>query len=356
MSWPPDWPPDWADPLLWLGVAALAALVAALRAAGAARGVRLGQERLAGGLAAVAEAQARLSEAMERRLGEVAGGLGETVAGASARTAGALGALHARLAAIDAAQGRIEKLSGDVLGLQDILSNRHARGLFGEVQLAEILRLALPPDAYRLQATLPNGRRADCLVMLPEPPGPIAIDAKFPLEAWERLRAARGEMERERAARAFRQAVTGHMRDIAERYILPGETAESALMFLPSEAVHADLHGTFGDVVRAGFALRVWVVSPSTLMALLTTMRGVMRDGRIRQEAARIRAELALLGADLGRLGERAGRLDQHLRQAGDDLAAIRVSAEKAGRRAARLEALDFDSGGEDAAAARPSA
>lgn len=357
MTRSPLWPSDWSDPVLWLAGALVLALLVAIRAARAAAGVARGQERLAGGFAAVAEAQAaaqaRLAEGMERRLDEMSRQLGETVSGSTARTAGALGALQARLGAIDAAQGRIEKLSGDVLGLQDILSNKQARGLFGEVQLAEILRMALPPDAYRLQATLSTGRRADCLVLLPDPPGPIAIDAKFPLEAWEALRAATTDIGKERAARAFRQAVSGHVRDIAERYILPGETAESALMFLPSEAVYAELHANFGDVVRAGFSARVWIVSPTTMMALLTTMRGVMRDGRIRAEAGRIRRELGLLVADLGRLDERVGRLDQHLRQADDDVAAIRLSAEKAGRRAARLEAVEF---GDEVPEERPQA
>jgi len=310
-------------------------------------GLGHGQHQLLGGLTQVTEAQAasqaRLMQIVETRLAEVSHRMGESLGQSATRTARALGDLHSRLEAIDKAQTKIEKLSGDVLSLQDILSNKQTRGAFGEIQLHDIVAKALPPDAYSIQATLSNGRRADCLVHLPMPPGPIAIDSKFPLEAYESLRAAATETELKRAAQELRRAVSVHLEAIAERYIIEEETADSALLFLPSEAVYAELHANFAELVRQGFERRVWIVSPTTLMAVLNTMRGVMKDARMRKEAARIRRELGLLHKDLGRLGDRVGNLDRHFAQAAQDIEQIKISAEKAGNRAQRLEAFDFE-------------
>ena len=204
-----------------------------------------------------------------------------------------------------------------MLTLQDILSNKQARGAFGEIQLNDIVSKALPPDAYSFQTTLSNGKRADCLIKLPNPPGSIVIDAKFPLEAFEALRAAdtdRGKLE---ASRLFKSAVQRHIRDISEKYIIEGETADSALMFLPSEAVYAELHASFADVVREGFAARVWIVFPTTCMATLNTMRAILKDARMREQAGAIRKELGLLHKDVERLVDRVGNLDKHLNRPG---------------------------------------
>ncbi len=266
-----------------------------------------------------------------------------SLTGSATRTAHSLGELQQRLEAIDKAQSKIEKLSGEVLTLQDILSNKQTRGAFGEIQLQEIVGHALPPDAYTFQATLSNGRRADCLIHLPLPPGPIVIDSKFPLEAYEALRAAEGERAKLEAGRALKVAVLTHVKHIAERYIIEGETAESALMFLPSEAVYAELHANFSDVVRAGFEARVWIVSPTTAMATLNTMRAVMKDARMRDQAHRIRREMGLLTKDVARLLERVTNLDRHFEQAHEDIRKIKISAEKAGNRAERLEVFEFD-------------
>jgi len=176
------------------------------------------------------------------------------------------------------AQTNIEKLSGDVLSLQDILWNKQTRGAFGEIQLNDIVTKALAPDAYSFQATLSNGKRADCLIHLPNPPGPIVVDAKFPLEAYEAIRAAKTDEQMVVANRAMRTSVRVHIKAISEKYIIEGETADGALMFLPSEAVYAELHANFPDVVREGFDARVWIVSPTTCMATLNTMRAVLKD------------------------------------------------------------------------------
>lgn len=312
-----------------------------------------GQERLAGGLTHVSETQVQSQTAMlhlmEQRLAEVQERMSESLHGASRRTAHSLGELQERLQVIDKAQSNITRLSGDVLSLQDILSNKQARGAFGEIQLTEIVGQALPSDSYSLQATLSNGRRADCLIHLPLPPGPIAIDAKFPLEGYEALRRADTQEQRNRAAQTFRLSVRKHVRDIAERYILEGETADGALMFLPSEAIYAELHANYPELVREGFAARVWIVSPTTCMATLNTMRAVLKDVRMREQATAIRRELQLLNGDVDRLAARVGNLDRHFGQAAKDIEDIKVSADKAGKRANRLDNFDFEELAEDA-------
>ena len=313
-----------------------------------------GQERLAGGLHHVSEAQAvsqtAMLQVMEQRLAEVQRAMGESLQGSSTRTARSLGELQQRLETIDKAQANIEKLSGNVLSLQDILSNKQTRGAFGEIQLHDIVQKALPKDAYTMQATLSNGKRADCLIHLPNPPGPIVIDAKFPLEAYEALRRADTPRAVQEAQALMRGSVRAHIRAIAERYIVEGETADGALMFLPSEAVYAELHANFPDVVREGFAVKVWIVSPTTCMATLNTMRAVLKDARMREQAGAIRKELALLYADVERLGVRVESLDRHFGQAAKDIEDIKVSSDKAGKRARRLDNFDF----EELAAADP--
>ncbi|MFT7057901.1 MAG: DNA recombination protein RmuC [Pseudorhodobacter sp.] len=360
---------NWDDPLVLIigGVAlvVLAFFVLILRATGqAARaaepllremgwlGQRVqhlseGQERLAGGLHHVSETQAHSQTAMlqlmEKRLSEVQRGMTETLHGTSTRTARSLGELQQRLQTIDKAQANIEKLSGNVLGLQDILSNKQTRGAFGEIQLNDIVRKALPSDAYTMQATLSNGKRADCLIHLPNPPGPIVIDSKFPLEAYEALRRAETPQAVLDAQRFMRISVKAHIKAISEKYILDGETADGALMFLPSEAVYAELHANFPELVRDGFEAKVWIVSPTTCMATLNTMRAVLKDARMREQAGMIRATLRLLHRDVELVVERVDKLNSHFNQARGDLEQINTAAERAGKRAAKLDNFDFE-------------
>ena len=306
-----------------------------------------GQERLAGGLHHVSEAQAKqqtsMLQLMEKRLADVQLQMNENLQGSARRTAHSLGELQQRLTAIDKAQENITKLSGDVLSLQDILSNKQTRGAFGEIQLNDIVSKALPSDSYTLQATLSNARRADCLIHLPNPPGPIVIDSKFPLEPYEALRNAKTDWELNEAARQLRRAVKKHIKDISEKYIIEGETADGALMFLPSEAVYAELHANFSELVREGFTARVWIVSPTTCMATLNTMRAILKDARMREQAGAIRRELGLLYQDVDRLGTRVENLDRHFAQAAKDIIEIKISADKAGKRARRLDNFDFE-------------
>ena len=338
---------DLADPLTAaaLGGAALALLLLALVLSAALRAGRAARRaaELAAEVAALRAAQGSGVQAMEHRLAALSETMGESLTGAATRTAQSLGELRERLAAIDRAQANIEKLSGDVLSLQDILSNKQTRGAFGEIQLHDILTKALPPDVIRWQATLPNGKRADCVIDLPDPPGPLVVDAKFPLEPYEALLAAETEAERRAAARDFRTALRRHIGAIADKYVLPGETADGALMFLPSEAVYAELHARFGDVVREGFARRVWIVSPTTCMAVLNTLRAVLKDARMREQAGAIRATLRLLHRDVEQVSERVGKLRTHFAQAQGDLDGIATAADRAVSRATRLEGFEFD-------------
>jgi len=314
------------------------------------------QHQLSGALKQVSEAQTQaqmqMIQTMERRLEQVQIKMGESLHGSATKTAHSLGELQQRLVTIDRAQTKIEKLSGDVLSLQDILSNKQTRGAFGEIQLNDIVRKALPPDSYKFQVTLSNGKRADCMIHLPNPPGSIVIDSKFPLEAYEAIRGARTDAHIKEANSLMRKAVRFHIKAISEKYIIEGETADGALMFLPSEAVYAELHANFPEVVREGFDARVWIVSPTTCMATLNTMRAILKDVRMKEQAGAIRKELGLLYKDVERLDSRVGNLDRHFGQAAKDIEEIKISASKAGTRARRLDAFDFETvEGDDAGA-----
>ncbi|MDP6603863.1 MAG: DNA recombination protein RmuC [Rhodospirillales bacterium] len=301
----------------------------------AAEKLMAAQSELAGG-------QQMAQSGMNQRLDAITKRLDEGLSKQTEKTGETLRHLHERIAVIDAAQKNLTELSQQVVGLQDILSNNQARGAFGEIQLNDIVTSALPPSAYGFQVKLGNGRMADCLLHLPNPPGSIAIDAKFPLESYRALREAKDEAGRTKAARAFSADVTKHVRDIAERYIVAGETAESALMFLPSEAVYAELHARFAAVVEDSYRRRVWIVSPTTLMATLNTVRAVLKDARMREQADVIQIEVLKMLTDVERLDKRVGNLQRHFTQATDDVQEIRTSTEKITRRANRIEELQI--------------
>lgn len=302
----------------------------------------------------LSQAQTNLAGRMEQaqadsnqRLDALSKRLGDGLTEQTEKTGMTLKVLHERLAVIDHAQKNITELSQQMVGLQDILSNKQARGAFGEIQLNDLVTAALPKSAYEFQATLSNGKRADCLLKLPNPPGSIAIDSKFPLESYETLRNAETETEKAQAGRGFSAAVLKHIKDIAERYILAGETSESALMFLPSEAVYAELHANFRNVVEEGFRRRVWIVSPTTLMATLNTVRAILRDVHMREQADVIQTEVHKLLIDVSRLDDRVGKLKTHFNQAQKDIGDIEVSSGKIVRRGARIEDLQLGDGPE---------
>ena len=252
--------------------------------------------------------------------------------------------LRERLVRIDAAQKQIGDLSTQVVGLQQILTNKQARGAFGEVQLNDLVQSALPPSAYEFQSTLSTGVRVDCLLKLPNPPGSIAIDAKFPLESYHLLRnvAAGDTAGLAGAQRAFQVAMRKHIADIRDKYILPGETAESALLFLPSEAIYAELHAHFGGIVDESYKARVWIVSPTTMMATLNTVRAVLKDVRMREQAGEIQKAVSLMLNDVRLLDERVAKLKSHFAMTEKDLRDLETSAERITKRGERILETDL--------------
>ena len=347
-------------------VAIGALVVVLLRGRG---GAGVDTAELAGRLAQMAESQAAvqaqlaerlqaqeraLGKALEERLGDFAKRVGDRLQETATQSQTTMTDLRERLAVIDQAQKNITELSTQVVGLQDILANKQARGAFGEVQLRDIVEAILPPAAYAFQETLSNGRRADCLLRLPNPPGSIAIDAKFPLESYQGLRDARDEAAQILARRTFATDVRRHVQAIAERYIVPGVTAESALMFLPSEAVYAELHGNFPGLVEESFRRRVWIVAPNTLMATLTTVRAVLKDVQMREQAHIIQQEVAKLMVDVERLDERVGSLKRHFGQLETDLKEIGTSTDKITKRAERIQEVEVGAALEGEPADKP--
>ena len=343
-----------------VGVAALALLIAGVLAA-----VLLSRrEGVLGRLSQLAEGQAAaqnqiserlqsqervLAKLLDERLTDVSRRLTEGLDQTTTRTVKTMTDIQKRLAVIDAAQKNIGELSAQMVSLQDILANKQARGAFGEIQLRDLVQNALPPSAYEFQARIGDGKRVDCLLKLPNPPGPIAIDAKFPLESYHQLRQGGDESARARAGKAFSDAILKHVRDIAEKYIVPGETAESALMFLPSEAVYAELHANFPSTVEKSYRARVWIVSPTTMMATLNTVRAVLKDARMREQADVIQAEVQIMMGDVGRLDKRVANLQQHFDLASRDVRDIHTSAQKITKRGQRIEEIEVGEVGPEA-------
>ena len=288
--------------------------------------------------AAINEQKISVLKIMDEKLLAVTKSVGDGLQQSAAQTTETLHDLRERLAKIDMAQQKISNLSEQVVSLQEVLSNKQARGAFGEIQLNDLVTSALPPSAYSFQVVLDNQKRADCVLRLPNPPGMIIIDSKFPLESYQALRNAQSDREKIEAERFFRASVLKHIKDISEKYIIPGETAESALMFLPSEAVYAELHSNFTDVVEASYRAKVWIVSPTTLMATLNTVRAVLKDARMREMAGVIQKAVSLLTEDISRMDERIDNLCKHFDMAARDIGEIKVSSGKISRRINKIE------------------
>ena len=244
---------------------------------------------------------------------------------------------------IDGAQKNITDLASQVTSLREVLANKQARGAFGQGRMEAIVQDGLPKGCYEFQSTLSNGKRPDCAVFLPADERPLIIDAKFPLEAISALRDARTRRAEKQAAQRLRQDVTRHFTDIAERYLIPGETQDLALMFVPSESVYAELHDGFDDLIQKAYRAQVVLVSPSLLMLAIQVMQQILKDARMREAAHEIRTEVGHLMVDLGRLRERVLNLQKHFGQASEDVAQILTSADKVARRGGRIETLEFD-------------
>jgi DNA recombination protein RmuC len=331
--------PDWPLPALIALALALAALLLLVAARGR-RGEELG--RISATLEALAAAQERLAARGDERMREQERALGSRLDAAAERTAATASAIAQRLAVIDAARANIEALGGQVGALAAVLGNKQARGALGEVQLHDLVQDRLPPSGYRWQHTLSNGTRCDCLILLPFPPGPIAVDSKFPLEAWAALQDCTEPGARAAALRRFAADIRRHVEDIARKYLIPGETAEGALMFLPAEALHASLHAEHAGLVAEAARRGVHIVGPSTLWAVLNTMRGLLRDARLQDEARRIRQEVEALAEETARLERRVAALRGHFVAVQQDIREIETTAERIARRGEAIRALDI--------------
>ena len=278
--------------------------------------------------------------------GRLSNRLEQSLRDQSDRTTNSLTSMAEKLAVITEANTHISALSSQVTQLQNILSNKQARGSFGEVQLENLVRDALPENAFDFQATLGNGKRVDCLLRLPNPPGPICIDSKFPLEAFRRLTGAANDAERNAARRSLESDVRKHIHDIAEKYIIPGETAESAILFLPSESVYAEINIQLPKLVEASRKTRVYMAGPDNLMLLLHTVRAILRDVRMHEAAGLIQSQVDLMMIDVHRLGDRVNKLATHFSQAVRDISDIQTSTRKIisrGDKINEIEVLDVE-------------
>lgn len=309
--------------------------------------MRDNQQHLQGALSAMQEntqtGNSELQKALYDRLESMSKRLNDGLADSREKTHESLQNLGERLAIIDRAQKNIEALGTEVSGLQAVLSNKQARGAFGEMRMQDMVEDSLPATAYDFQSTLSNGKRVDCLIKLPNDGGAIPVDSKFPLESWRALQAAEDKGARDIAGRALRADVKKHVSAIAEKYIIPGETTDTALLFLPSEAIYADLHGHFRDVVEAAFKSRVMIVSPTTFMAALYTISSLIKDARMREQAHLIQKEVGMLLKDVERLDARAESLVKRFRLTETAVEEIRKSTAGISRHAGRIADVDVD-------------
>ncbi len=285
-----------------------------------------------------------LTRATDERLKEISGQVERRLAEGFEKTTATFADVVRRLALIDEAQKKITALSGDVISLQQILADKRSRGAFGEVQLGSLVRNVLPEAAFSLQHPLPNGKIADCVLFLPAPNGAIAIDAKFPLEAYRRMTDfAVAEFERKQAERQFKQDIRKHIKDIASRYIIPNVTSEGAMMFIPAEAVFAEIQAHHPELVDEAHAARVWLVSPTTLWAVLNTACAVLKDAATREQVDVIREHIGLLAKDFQRFRERMEQLARHIEQAHEDVQKVNISARRITDRFDRIERVEMD-------------
>ncbi len=358
------YPVTFADALGAIAVLLLALIAALLRANAARRrdaeAAEAGRRELEAQLAALAQSnaelggrlgsmsewlgsrQADLARVMSERLDNVSARLGAGLESHAQTTGANLSKLNERLAVIDAAQARMVGMTEEVVSLKDILANKQTRGAFGQGRMEAIVSDGLPVGAYEFQATLSNKARPDCVIRLPGDSRVLAVDAKFPLEAFTLFNEARDDDARKSAIARVRADVGKHVKDIAERYLLPGETQDIALMFVPSESIYSDLVEHFDDVVQRAHRARVVILSPSLMMMAIQVTQAILRDQRMRESAHAIHAEVGKLLNDVRLLAERTAKLEGHFRQAQDDVGQIATSAEKVTRRAARIDAMEF--------------
>lgn len=285
--------------------------------------------------------QAELARSLNERLDNVTQRVGQSIEHTARHTVDSLRQLHERLAVIDSAHKNLTDLTSQVTTLRDVLANKQTRGAFGQARMEAIVQDGMPKGSFEFQYTLSNNKRPDCVVFLPDQ-RPLAIDAKFPLESVTAFREAKSDEDRKVASQRVRIDLHRHVSDIADKYLIPGETQEMALMFVPSESVYAEIHDGFDDVVQKAYRARVVLVSPSLLMLAIQVMQQILKDARMREAADQVRTEVLHMADDLSRLRERVVKLQNHFGQANEDVRQILISADKIDRRASRIEELDF--------------
>jgi len=285
--------------------------------------------------------QAEMARAVNERLDSVTHRVGQSMEQTTRNTMDSLRVLHERLGIIDNAHKNLTDLTSQVTTLRDVLANKQSRGAFGQARMEAIVQDGMPKGTYEFQHTLSNNKRPDCVVFLPDQ-RPLCIDAKFPLEAITALHDARTDEETKIATQRLRIDVMKHVSDIAEKYLIAGETQDTALMFVPSESVYAEIHDRFDDVIQRAYRARIVLVSPSLLMLAIQVMQQILKDARMRDAADQIRTEVLNLGDDLSRLRERVLKLQKHFADANEDVRQILISADKIEKRAGRIEELDF--------------
>ncbi|HKU08710.1 MAG TPA: DNA recombination protein RmuC [Bradyrhizobium sp.] len=290
---------------------------------------------------ALAGRQAEMARAVNERLDSVTHRVGQSMEQTTRNTMDSLRKLHERLGIIDNAHKNLTDLTTQVTTLRDVLANKQSRGAFGQARMEAIVQDGMPKGSYEFQFTLSNNKRPDCVVLLPDQ-RPLCIDAKFPLEAMTALHDARSDEERRVAAQRLRSDIMKHVADIAEKYLITGETQDTALMFVPSESVYAEIHDGFDDIIQKAYRARVVLVSPSLLMLAIQVMQQILKDARIRDAADQIRNEVMHLGDDLTRLRDRVLKLQKHFGDVNEDVRQILISADKIEKRAGRIEELDF--------------
>ncbi|WP_375678824.1 MULTISPECIES: DNA recombination protein RmuC [unclassified Bartonella] len=286
--------------------------------------------------------QAELNKSLSEQLNGMTTSLGQTLQVQTKSTYENLNRLQERLAVIDAAQNNIQSLTGQVVQLQSILSNKQTRGTFGQGRMEAIIADALPTNAYAFQAVLSNGKRPDCLIHMPNKAPSLVVDAKFPLEAWNAMRKAESAQERQEAERQFRTDMEVHIRDIAQKYLIPGETHDTAFLFVPSESIFATIYEDFEALVQKSNRAHVIIVSPSLLMLSVQVVQTIMKDARMREQAHLIQSEVAKLMEDFGRMDTRVRALQKHFHKAGEDIEGILISSSKIMKRANRIETVEL--------------
>ncbi|MGI9416182.1 MAG: DNA recombination protein RmuC [Hyphomicrobiales bacterium] len=286
---------------------------------------------------------AHLARTLDQRLDQISVRMGQNAHEQTKRTSESLRQVYERLAVIDSAQKNITELSTQVVGLQDILSNKQSRGAFGQGRMEAIVADGLPRSAYSFQHTLSNGTRPDCVINLPNTDTVVVIDAKFPLEAFNALRDAKHDAAATTAAQQLRGDVTRHIKDISGKYLIPGETQDTAIMFVPSESIYADLHETFEDLVQKAYRARVVIVSPNMLMLAIQTMQAIFKDAQMREQAGVIKVQVAHMMQDVQRLRDRVLNLQKHFGQVGQDIEQILISSDKLSKRGLKIEQLEFE-------------